>query len=68
MGEGWGEGKPIAIPKVKMSFNLTSPIPENGVAVPIYATFAGHKMMPFWWAISTNRANPKSRLFEDALE
>ena len=51
-----------------MSFNLTSPIPEKGVAVPIYATFTGHAKMPFWWAISTNSANPKLRLFEDELE
>ena len=51
-----------------MPFNLTSPLPEKGVAVPIYATFTGHKQMPFWWAISTNSANPKLRLFEDELE
>lgn len=25
-------------------------------------------MMPFWWAITTNSANPKLRLFEDELE
>ncbi len=51
-----------------MSFDLTSPLPEKGVAVPIYATFTGHKKMPFWWAISTNSANPKLRLFENDLE
>ena len=51
-----------------MSFNLTSPISANGVAVPIYATFTGHAKMPFWWAISTNSANPKLRLFEDELK
>ena len=51
-----------------MPFNLTSPLPEKGVAVPIYATFTGHARMPFWWAISTNSANPKLRLFEDELE
>ena len=51
-----------------MAFNLTSPLPEKGIAVPIYATFTGHKMMPFWWAIATNSANPKLRLFEDELE
>ena len=51
-----------------MAFNLTSPIPEKGVAVPTYATFTGHAKMPFWWAIATNSANPKLRLFEDELE
>ncbi len=51
-----------------MAFNLTSPLPAKGVAVPIYATFTGHKIMPFWWAISTNSANPELRLFEDELE
>ena len=51
-----------------MSFNLTSPLPAKGVAVPIYATFTGHSKMPFWWAISTNNANPKFRLFEEELE
>ena len=51
-----------------MSFNLTSPLPAKGVAVPIYTTFTGHSKMPFWWAISTNSANPKLRLFEDELE
>ena len=51
-----------------MPFNLTSPLPPNGVAVPIYATFTGHAKMPFWWACSTNSLNPKLRLFEDELE
>ena len=51
-----------------MPFNLTSPLPENGIAVPIYATFTGHARMPFWWACSTNSFNPKLRLFEDELE
>ena len=51
-----------------MPFDLTSPLPGKGVAVPIYATFTGHKIMPFWWAISTNSATPKLRLFEDELE
>ncbi len=51
-----------------MPFDLTAPIPEKGVAVPIYATFTGHARMPFWWAISTNSANPKLRLFENELE
>lgn len=51
-----------------MAFDLTAPIPEKGVAVPIYATFTGHKQMPSWWGISTNSANPKLRLFEDELE
>ncbi len=51
-----------------MPFNLTSPLPEKGVAVPIYATFTGHARMPFWWVIATNSANPKLRLFEDKLE
>lgn len=51
-----------------MSFHLTAPLSEKGIAVPIYATFTGHKQMPFWWAIANNSLNPKLRLFEDELE
>ena len=51
-----------------MPFDLTSPLPEKGVNVPIYATFTGHKRMPFWWALGTNSYKPVLRLFEDELE
>ena len=50
-----------------MSFVLTSPLPEKGANIPIYATFTGHKKVPLW-AVATNSLNPKLRFFEDEIE
>lgn len=50
-----------------MSYDLTLPLPESGVTVPIFATFTGHKKVPFW-AAASNSANPKLRFFNDEIE
>lgn len=50
-----------------MSYDLTLPLPEAGVKVPIFATFTGHKRVPFW-AVASNSANPKLRFFDDGVE
>lgn len=50
-----------------MSFDLTSPLPEKGVTVPIFTTFTGHKRVPLW-AVATNSAYPTLRFFEDQIE
>ncbi len=50
-----------------MSFTLQSPLGEKGVALPIYATFTGHKSVPLW-AVATNSLGPKLRFFDEELE
>ena len=50
-----------------MSYDLRLPLPEAGMKVPIFATFTGHKRVPFW-AAATNSANPKLRFFNDEVE
>ena len=43
------------------------PLDEKGVAIPIYATFTGHKRVPLW-AVATNSFGPKLRFFENEVE
>ena len=50
-----------------MSYDLTLPLPEKGVTVPIFASFTGHKKVPFW-AVATNSAGPRLRFFGDEVE
>ena len=50
-----------------MSLILTSPLPEKGVAIPIYGTFTGHKAVPLW-AFSHNSLSHKLRFFEAEVE
>lgn len=47
--------------------NLASPLPAQGVLIPIYATFTGWERIPFW-AMSTNSYKPVLRLFETEVE
>lgn len=46
--------------------NLVSPLPADGVKIPIYATFTGWKTLP-WLALGTNGASPLLRVYEDRL-
>ncbi|HEX9995820.1 MAG TPA: hypothetical protein VGB45_01645 [Abditibacterium sp.] len=46
---------------------LELPLDEKGVALPIYATFTGHKRLPMW-AVATNSLNHKLRFFETEVE
>ena len=50
-----------------MSFNLISPLPDKGIAVPVQATFTGHKRLPYV-AVAINNLSPQLRLFEDEVE
>lgn len=51
-----------------MSFNLTSPIPEKGVAVPIYSTFTGYKRLAVWNFALRGLFFPAFILFEEEVE
>ena len=47
--------------------DLTSPLPENGVKIPIYATFTGVRFAP-WLALGTNSLSPLLRVYDDHLD
>lgn len=50
-----------------MSFVLPAILPEKGAAIPLFATFTGHKRVPLW-AVATNSVNPKLRFFPAEIE
>ena len=51
-----------------MAFDLTSPLPEKGVAVPIYWTRTGYKGVAVWNFAILGFLSPSFRLFEDEVE
>ena len=46
---------------------LDSPLPEEGVKVPVWATFTGVRAIPFV-ALGSNSLSPLLRLYEDRVE
>lgn len=46
---------------------LDSPLPAEGVKVPVWATFTGCRAIP-WLALGSNSLSPLLRLHEDRVE
>ncbi len=53
--------------RINLAMNLSEPLPDEGIKVPIFVSFTGVKGVPLW-ALGSNNAYPLLRFLPDQIE